>query len=80
MRILFGDPSTGAINFFLKFKMAAIRYNLGSNCYQNFLTVRDTAKRSKFPTLSGLLHTKLQLLKIPILGHMTPQGHLTSEM
>ena len=36
MRILFGDASTGAINFFQKFKMAAIRDNLGSNCYQLF--------------------------------------------
>ena len=36
MRILFEDASTSAINFFLKFKMAAIRNNLGSNCYQLF--------------------------------------------
>ena len=42
-------------------------------------TVSDRAKRSLFLTPMGLLTTKLQLLKILILGHMTPQGHMTSE-
>ena len=38
-----------------------------------------SAKRSLFSTPMGLLTTELQLLKISILGHMTPQGHMTSE-
>ena len=43
-------------------------------------TVRDRAKQREFSNLVGLLRsTKLQLLKISILGHMTPQGHMTSE-
>ena len=43
-------------------------------------TVRDRAKRSQFSNPVGLLHTKLQLLKISILGHMISQGHMTLEM
>ena len=43
-------------------------------------TVSDRAKQSLFSTPVDLLTTKLQLLKIFILGHMTPQGHMTSEM
>ena len=39
-------------------------------------TVSDRAKQILFSTTVGLLTTKLQLLKISILGHMTSQGHM----
>ena len=39
----------------------------------------DSETVSLFSDPMGLLTTKLQLLKISILGHMTPQGHMTSE-
>ena len=42
-------------------------------------TVSDRAKQSLFLTPMGLLTTKLQLLKISLLRHMIPQGHMTSE-
>ena len=34
---------------------------------------------SEFSNPVGLLPMKLQLLKISMLGRMTPQGHMTSE-
>ena len=42
-------------------------------------TLSDRAKRSLFSTPVRLLTMKLQVLKILILGHMTSQGHMTSE-
>ena len=42
-------------------------------------TIRDKAKWSQFLNPVGLLPMKLQILKIPILGRMTPEGHMTSE-
>ena len=42
-------------------------------------TIRDKVECSEFSNPVGLLPMKLQLLKISMLGRMTPQGHMTSE-
>ena len=43
------------------------------------MLVSDRAKQSLFYNPVGLLPTKLQLMKISILGHMIHQGHMTLE-